>query len=253
MTELCLKTGARKCLLSLTAAILFSTGAAYAAELTTLTDGNGPAKYRQLLDKYCVGCHNETLKTAGLMLDQADTADVTGNPELWERVIVKLSLRAMPPVGMPVRPSESEYKDLLAYLQGSLDGAARANPNPGRPAVHRLNRSEYANAIRDLLALEIDPEALLPPDNRVSGGFDNIAEVLSVSPLLMERYMFAAGRISRMAVGDRNAVPANGLIIHTTLGCGSTTVTSMALTFGTIPRTSLRKRRTVMAPSNTGW
>lgn len=168
---------------------------------TTDTDS-----HRGLLDKYCVTCHNETLKTANLLLDKANLTDVADDPELWERVITKLTLRAMPPVGMPLRPSEDEYASLLDYLISELDGIAQAEPDPGRPTIHRLNRTEYSNAVRDLLALEINSEELLPPDN-LGGGFDNIAEFLAISPVLMERYMFAASRISSLAVGFGTSNP----------------------------------------------
>lgn len=164
--------------------------------------------YRALLDKYCVSCHNETLKTAGLMLDKVNVDDISQNPQVWERVIMKLTLRAMPPVGIPVRPSEDEYDSMLTYLQSGLDHLAEENPEPGRVTVHRLNRTEYANAIRDLLDMQIDTAKMLPPDN-IGQGFDNIAEVLAVSPLLMEQYMFAAGRISRLAVGPAEMQPAS--------------------------------------------
>ncbi len=163
---------------------------------------------RALLDKYCVSCHNETMKTAGLMLDQANIDDISQTPQIWERVIMKLSLRAMPPVGMPLRPSEAEYDSMLAYLQSGLDRLAEKNPEPGRVTAHRLNRTEYANAIRDLLQMQIDSTTMLPPDN-IGQGFDNIAEVLAVSPLLMEQYMFAAGRISRLAIGPAEMQPAS--------------------------------------------
>jgi mono/diheme cytochrome c family protein len=165
-------------------------------------------QYRDLLNQYCVSCHNEQLQTAGLMLDVANIVDVSEDPDIWERVITKLSLRAMPPVGHPIRPDENQYTALLNYLQTELGQYAIAQPNPGRPTVHRLNRTEYANAIRDLLAMEIDAAALLPPDN-LGEGFDTMAEVLSVSPLLMERYMFAAGRVSRLAVGPATMQPAS--------------------------------------------
>jgi mono/diheme cytochrome c family protein len=165
-------------------------------------------KYRGLLNKNCVSCHNEALKTAGLALDNANINDIGEDPALWEKVITKLSLRAMPPVGIPVRPTEQEYQGILAYLYTELDKVTKDDPNPGRPTVHRLNRTEYANAIRDLLALEIDAPALLPPDN-LGDGFENIAEILSVSPLLMERYMFAAGRVARMAIGPESMQPAS--------------------------------------------
>ena len=164
------------------------------------------AHYRGMLDRYCVSCHNRVLKTAGMVLETANVADVGEAPEIWERVVTKLSLSAMPPVGVP-HPDASFYEGFLGYLEVQLDEAARQNPNPGRPAVHRLNRTEYANAIRELLAVEIDAAALLPPDN-IGEGFDNIADVLAVSPLLMERYLFAAGRVSSIAVGPRARAPA---------------------------------------------
>ncbi|MDX1498503.1 MAG: DUF1592 domain-containing protein [Woeseiaceae bacterium] len=157
------------------------------------------AGYRLLLDRHCVTCHNRALRTAGVMLDLADVGDVAADPALWERVVTKLSLRAMPPVGAP-RPGEADYRALLAYLRAELDRRAQTAPDPGRAPIRRLNRTEYANAIRDLLDLDIDAAALLPADN-VGQGFDTVAEALSLSPLLMERYLFAAGRVSRLAVG----------------------------------------------------
>ena len=199
----------RSCKYSLLVIVLsFCTNPVYSQQISE-GDRADAGQYRNLLNQYCVSCHNQALKTAGLMLDMANVADVSEDPQLWERVITKLTLRAMPPVGIPIRPNEGDYQGFLTYLHTELDNVAQQNRNPGRPTVHRLNRTEYANAIRDLLAIEIDAESLLPPDNRVVGGFDNIAEVLSVSPLLMERYMFAAGRISRMAVGPATMQPAS--------------------------------------------
>jgi len=186
--------------------LVSGTASTYAQQ--TGNSDNNAASYREVLDQYCVSCHNQTLKTAGMILDKANLANVSEDPLLWERVMTKLTLRAMPPVGFPMRPDEAVYEEFLAYLQTELDGAARAELNPGRPPIHRLNRIEYANAIRDILDFEIDVAALLPSDN-VSEGFDNIAEVLSVSPLLMERYMFAAGRISNLAVGPPAMQPAS--------------------------------------------
>lgn len=170
--------------------------------------GKEKSPHRALLDKYCVTCHNATLKTANILLDEADVEDLSKNPALWEKVVTKLSLRAMPPVGMPVRPKENEYQDMLAYLVTGLDTLAAADLNPGKPTVHRLNRTEYTNAIRDLLDLEIDGSSFLPADN-VEDGFDNIAEALAVSPLLMEQYMLAASKVSRMAVGPAEMLPAS--------------------------------------------
>ena len=158
------------------------------------------APQRALLDKYCVTCHNQRAKTADLTLDKVDLARVPENAELWEKVVRKLEAGAMPPQGLP-RPDKASVDSLLSYLEGTLDQAATEKPNPGRATVHRLNRSEYANSVRDLLGLEVDAAALLPPDDE-SYGFDNIADVLGVSPMLLERYMSASRKISRLAVGD---------------------------------------------------
>lgn len=157
-------------------------------------------QFRATLNQYCVTCHNETLKTAGLMLDRADLHDLGQSPQTWEKLITKLSLRSMPPVGMP-RPDESFYVSFVAYLKSGLDKVAMDHPNPGRSiAAHRLNRTEYGNAVRDLLGVEIDGAGMLPADN--SGDFDNLGELLSVSEVLMEKYMAAAREVSRLAVGD---------------------------------------------------
>jgi mono/diheme cytochrome c family protein len=156
--------------------------------------------YRAVLDRYCVTCHNQEMHIAGLMLDKMDVGNVSEGAAVWEKVLGKLRTGAMPPVSMP-RPDQATYDSFAAYLETALDRAAAAKPHPGRPAIHRLNRAEYVNAIRDLLSVEIDAESLLPADD--SGyGFDNIADVLSVSPMLLERYMSAAGKISRPAIGD---------------------------------------------------
>ena len=163
------------------------------------------SQYRAVLDRYCVTCHNETLRTAGLVLSGRDVGNVTEGADVWEKVIRKLRTRAMPPAKMP-RPDEATYESFATYLETELDGAATANPNPGRPVVHRLNRAEYTNAIRDLFAIDVDGGTLLPPDD--SGyGFDNIGDVLTVSPLLLERYLSAAEKIARLAVGDLTIEP----------------------------------------------
>jgi hypothetical protein len=162
--------------------------------------------HRALLNRYCVTCHNERLRTAELTLDKMNVEDPSGNAEVWEKVIRKLRLRAMPPVGAP-RPDAAAAATLVGYLETELDRAAAAKPNPGRPTAHRLNRAEYANAIRDLLELEIDGAALLPADIS-EHGFDNMGDVLSVSPLLMERYMLAAAKVTRLAIGDPSTRPA---------------------------------------------
>ena len=157
--------------------------------------------HRSLLNRYCVTCHNERLRTAELTLDTADISRVPEGSEIWEKVVRKLRTEAMPPAGMP-RPEPAAADALATYLETELDQAAAEQPDPGElPAFHRLNRAEYANAIRDLLAVEIDAATLLPADD--SGrGFDNLAALLSVSPLLTERYMTVANRISKLAIGD---------------------------------------------------
>ncbi len=162
-----------------------------------------------VLKRYCLGCHNQRLLTAGLALDTVDVADVGARPDVWEKVARKLRSRTMPPRGRP-RPDGATYDAVAGYLEAALDRTWAAHPNSGRPAVQRLNRSEYVNAVRDLLALEVDGRALLPADE--SGyGFDNIGDVLSVSPGLLERYILAAAKISRWALGDPTLPAATAL------------------------------------------
>ena len=165
---------------------------------------------RALLDRYCVTCHNENLKTAGLTLDTMDVTDIGTHKDVWEKVVRKLRAGFMPPVGRP-RPDQATYNGFASWLETEIDRVAAAAPNPGRSAtLHRLNRTEYKNAVRDLFALEnlpkeFDISVLLPADDAY-GGFDNIADALRVSPLLMERYVAAARKISRLALGD-SAIP----------------------------------------------
>src|SRR5262249_10467333 len=135
-----------------------------------------------------------------------DLANLDSNGAVWEKVLRKLRSREMPPPGAP-RPDAATYEALVKAIEGERDRLADAKPNPGRPTLHRLNRAEYANAIRDLLALDIDVSDLLPADD-TGYGFDNIGDVLTVSPSLLERYLLAAGKISRQAVGD-TAMPAS--------------------------------------------
>jgi hypothetical protein len=147
------------------------------------------------------------LKTGNLVLDPADAIDVGHSPEVWEKVVVKLRSRAMPPARAK-RPDNNTYEAVAGWLETELDRAAAANPNPGRPAdLHRLNRAEYANAVRDLLGVQIDGTAMLPPDEQAHG-FDTNADALSVVPALLDRYLTAASKISRMAVGDATLRPA---------------------------------------------
>jgi hypothetical protein len=160
---------------------------------------------RAFVDQYCAGCHNEKLRSGGLSLAGLDPGRPGRHAAEWEKAVVKLRAGMMPPAGAR-RPPAPVVTAFTSSLERSLDQAAAANPNPGRPALHRLNRFEYANSIRDLLDLEIDPAAYLPADD-MSHSFDNMAEVLNVSPTLMEGYIRAAGKISRMAIGDPGMKP----------------------------------------------
>jgi len=165
-------------------------------------------KYRALLDKYCVACHSQRAVNpaeAPVNLESASFDDLLGHADTWERVLRKLSVRAMPPPGLP-RPSEAEYAGFTNWLAASVDRAWEGRSSPGNYVVHRLNRAEYANAVRDLLAVDIDVTDLLPTDG-AEFGFDNIATALKTSPLLLEGYVNAAERVSAMAVGDPQVRP----------------------------------------------
>jgi cytochrome c551/c552 len=158
-----------------------------------------------LLQKYCVGCHNNRLKTGGVTLQGLDTANVADKAELLERVLHKIKTGQMPPAGLP-RPDSAAAAVFSQRLEGALDAESAAHPNPGRPAIHRLNRAEYSNSVRDIFDLDVNTVALLPVDD--SGyGFDNIGDVLSVSPALLDRYLSVARRISRLAIGDPTIKP----------------------------------------------
>ncbi|HEY7170353.1 MAG TPA: DUF1592 domain-containing protein [Vicinamibacterales bacterium] len=157
-------------------------------------------------NRYCVNCHNERLKTGGFVLNTAETAAAGQHPDVWEKVVRKLRAGVMPPAGLP-RPDAGTYEGLATWLESELDRAAAAHPNPGRtPALHRFNRAEYRNAIRDLLGLDLDVSAHLPPDD-ASYGFDNIGDILGISPTLLEGYLEAARRISQEAIGDTRLSP----------------------------------------------
>src|SRR6185436_6364666 len=160
------------------------------------TSPSAAAPSREFLARNCVSCHNQRLRTAGLALDNADLSQIGADASTWEKVVRKLRTGSMPPVGRP-RPDAAEALAFTARVEAELDRAAAATVNPGRPAVHRLNRAEYANAIRDLLAIEVDVRTLLPADDADEHGFDNIADVLSVSPALLDRYMSAAKKVTR--------------------------------------------------------
>jgi len=161
------------------------------------------ADHWALLDRYCVTCHNDLEFAGELAFDRLRPDALHANAEVWETAIRKLRGHLMPPPGEP-KPAQRDLDALVGWLEDSLDAAARAAPSPGAPALHRLNRAEYANAVRDLLHLPIAVATMLPGDDS-SGGFDNIANALSVSPALLQSYVNAAARISRLAVGDTQA------------------------------------------------
>jgi hypothetical protein len=172
---------------------------------TASAEAAGPVG--ELVTTYCVSCHNERLKTANLALDKADAEHVFNSAEIWEKVVVKLRSRSMPPAGVR-RPDNATYDSVATWLETELDRAAATHVNPGRPAnLHRLNRTEYANAIRDLIGIEIDPASMLPPDQQAHG-FDTNADALLMAPALLDRYLNAAAKIGRLAIGDPTIPPA---------------------------------------------
>ncbi|MGE3191225.1 MAG: DUF1587 domain-containing protein, partial [Vicinamibacterales bacterium] len=163
------------------------------------------------IDEHCVACHNDRMRVGGLSLAGVDATDPAAAPELWEKVLHKLSTGQMPPAGRP-RPEPAVSHAVMARLETALDAAAAAHPMPGRVGVHRLNRTEYANAIRDLFGLDVDTKALLLPDE-ADEGFDNVAASLALSPAHLERYLNAARDISRLAVGDRSLGASPGSVV----------------------------------------
>jgi len=178
-----------------------------------------PSNPRALLDTYCIACHNQNLQTAGLALDNLDPARPGARAEVWERVIAKLRAGSMPPPGMP-RPDAATYRAVASSLEGEIDRTWAARPDPGPiSVVHRLNRTEYNNAIRDLFALDLDVKPLLPGDETADGSFDNFADVLSISTAHLERYMSVARQVTRLATGlppasaamERFAIPLHVL------------------------------------------
>jgi len=185
--------------------VLLAASGAFAQPAATPNE----APARAVVNQYCISCHNDKLQSGGVSLARLDFDRVENDAELAEKMIRKLRAGLMPPAGAR-RPGTPTLDAVAAALESALDASAAANPNPGRPALHRLNRFEYANSVRDLLALDVDPATLLPPDDS-SHGFDNMAEVLNMSPTLMEGYVRAAGKISRAALGD----PRMGAIVET--------------------------------------
>jgi mono/diheme cytochrome c family protein len=180
-----------------------SAAAAAQSKPTTATAAADPGVDPALLKTYCVTCHNERMKTGGLALDGLDVNNVGAHAEIFEKVVLKVKTGVMPPSGSP-RPSRAALDTFAAGLESRLDKAAAPNASLSTPGLHRLNRVEYKNAVRDLLALDVDVSSLLPADGS-SEGFDNIAEALAVSPSLVQGYVSAAMKISRQAVGDRSA------------------------------------------------
>ena len=181
-------------------------GAAPQGEARTVASSSQARTLREFTNQYCITCHSARLKTGGLVLESRDFDHPAADADVWEKVIRKVQVGMMPPGGAP-QPDPATRRALVTTLSGALDEAARANPNPGRPALHRLNRTEYAYTIRDLLDLEVDPATLLPPDDSAYG-FDNVADVLGVNATLMEQYVSAAGKVSSLAVGDPDVSPA---------------------------------------------
>ena len=161
------------------------------------------------INQYCLACHNDSLSTANISFQSINLSDLSKHAGLSEKVLSQLRNRRMPPVEMP-KPSDATYDQLVTWLETELDTLATANPNPGRTETfHRLNRAEYANAVRDLLNIEVDVEELLPADDIDAYGFDNMADALTVSPALMERYLSAARKTSRLAIGETPLGPAS--------------------------------------------
>ena len=180
-------------------------------QVVAASTSDDASRYAAVVKQYCAGCHNGRATTSatasGVVFDTIDLQNVARDAVLWEKVVRKLRAGAMPPTGVP-HPDSATQVGLLTWLEGRLDQAA-ATQSPGRPILHRLNRTEYRNAVRDLLALDIgDVSSLLPPDDSAYG-FDTVADFLGVSQVLLERYLSAAGRISALAVGDVAVVPGS--------------------------------------------
>src|SRR5215475_9663938 len=193
----------RNCALLLTLCCLTIVGGVS----TAVAAQNRVSENGAVLNQYCFTCHNQLAKTAGLSLDTLDLSAIGRDAEIWEKVVRKLRSGMMPPQGAP-HPDDATRNNLISWLTNELDRSAAANPNPGRPLLSRLNRTQYATVIRDQMSLEVDPSVLLPPDD-AAYGFDNIGDVLGISPVLLERYMDAAGKVSALAVGDPDTGPAS--------------------------------------------
>ena len=184
--------------------------AASAPVAPTRTGAAAPAidggAQKALVQKYCVACHSNRAKTGGLSLEAVNFTDMSQDAETFEKVVRKVRAGMMPPRGMP-RPDRPQMLQFASAIEADLDAHAAAHPAPGSPGLHRLNRTEYANAVRDLIGVDANVSALLPADDS-KDGFDNIADALSISPTLVQGYVSAALKLSRLAVGDRTAPPA---------------------------------------------
>ncbi|HVJ31434.1 MAG TPA: DUF1592 domain-containing protein [Gammaproteobacteria bacterium] len=190
--------------LMIVASLAIAGAAAYA--LARWQRAESPAEQQALISRYCLDCHSAAERSGDLSLERVDLAHVGKNPEIWEAVVRKLRVAMMPPADAP-QPDALERAELVSWLERRLDRAAAESPEPGPSLIRRLNRAEYANAIRDLLHVEVDATALLPPDDSAYG-FDNIADALNTSPVHVEQYLSAAGKIAALAVGDRETGPA---------------------------------------------
>jgi hypothetical protein len=199
------------------------------ALLFTACDRMGPSEVTAVLEQHCAGCHNPTDLDGGFAFADLDVARVAAHAETWEAVVRKLRTRTMPPAGAELRPDLETYERLAGWLEAALDEQAVATP--GRAALRRLNRAEYANSIRELLALDVDVASLLPPDDSAYG-FDNNADLLVVSPALLERYLSAADRVSALAVGDPRTVA--GAKTYTVRGDQSQGLHRAGLPLGTV-------------------
>ena len=173
--------------------------------MTPLSSTSAPPQ--EFLATHCIACHNDRSRTAGVSFIAVDVNNIAGNAELWEKVVHKLRTGQMPPPGRP-QPDRAERESMTTTLEAALDRAAVQRPDPGRVGIHRLNRTEYGNAIRDLLAVDVDVKALLLPDE-ADEGFDNVAASLALSPAHLERYLAAAREISGRAIGAVGGAPAS--------------------------------------------
>jgi hypothetical protein len=191
------------------AAILVASGLS-ASVFANLIHPTPATTFRDVLDQYCFRCHSATTPRGGVNLRDLDFDKLQDNGAVWEKVLSKMRAREMPPAGR-WKPDEATYDSLANFIEAGRDHIAETSPNPGRPTLRRLNRAEYANSVRDLLAVDVDVAELLPADD-MGYGFDNIGDVLSVSPVLLERYLTAAGKIARVAIGDTTTPP--DFVIH---------------------------------------